>query len=66
MKDASAVCFTTEEGDDFSSENFWPFSCKQIVTGLGVGDPPAGEVNKKPYLRKNSWLVQKKNSFVYG
>ena len=38
--------------DDFSSENFWPFSCKQIVTGLGVGDPPAGEVKQKPYLRK--------------
>ena len=66
MKDASAVCFTTEEEMISAQKTFWPFSCKQIVTGLGVGDPPAGEVKQKALFKEKFSVSSKENSFVYG
>jgi glycosyltransferase involved in cell wall biosynthesis len=65
MKDASAVCFTTEEEKRLSSKTFWPFDCKQIVTGLGVGDPPAGEVKQKDLFQKKFTSIKGKNRLLY-
>jgi glycosyltransferase involved in cell wall biosynthesis len=40
LRDAHAVCFTTEEERLLAQETFSPYQCKEVVTGLGVGDPP--------------------------
>ena len=65
MKDASAVCFTTEEEMMLAQKTFWPFDCKQIVTGLGVGDPPAGEVKQKALFKEKFSLTSKKKILLY-
>jgi glycosyltransferase involved in cell wall biosynthesis len=46
LKKAHAVCFTTEEERRLAQNTFWPYKCREVVTGLGVGDPP-GESNKQ-------------------
>lgn len=43
LRDAHAVCFTTEEECLLARKTFWPYKCSEVVTGLGVSDPP----NKK-------------------
>ena len=43
LRDAYAVCFTTEEERLLARKTFWPYKCSEVVTGLGVSDPP----NKK-------------------
>ena len=40
LENAFAVCFTTEEERTLARNTFWPYQCKEVVTGLGVGDPP--------------------------
>lgn len=46
LRDAEAVCFTTEEERLLAQNTFFPYRCNEVVTGLGVGDPP-GECNKQ-------------------
>jgi glycosyltransferase involved in cell wall biosynthesis len=46
LENAHAVCFTTEEERRLAQKTFWPYECREVVTGLGVGDPP-GESNKQ-------------------
>jgi glycosyltransferase involved in cell wall biosynthesis len=46
LRDAEAVCFTTEEERLLAHNTFFPYRCNEVVTGLGVGDPP-GECNKQ-------------------
>ena len=65
MKNASAVCFTTEEEKRLSSKTFWPFDCKQIVTGLGVGDPPAGEVKQNALFKNKFTSIKGKKLLLY-
>jgi glycosyltransferase involved in cell wall biosynthesis len=65
MKNASAVCFTTEEEMMSAQKTFWPFGCKQIVTGLGVGDPPAGEVKQKALFKKKFTSIKGKKLLLY-
>jgi glycosyltransferase involved in cell wall biosynthesis len=40
LRDAHAVCFTTEEERLLAGKTFSPYQCNEVVTGLGVGDPP--------------------------
>jgi glycosyltransferase involved in cell wall biosynthesis len=40
VRNAKALCFTTEEERALAQKTFWPYSCKEIVTGLGVKEPP--------------------------
>ena len=46
LENAHAVCFTTEEERRLAQKTFWPYKCREVITGLGVGDPP-GESNKQ-------------------
>ncbi len=43
LEHAHAVCFTTEEERKLAQKTFWPYRCREIVTGLGVGDPPGND-----------------------
>jgi glycosyltransferase involved in cell wall biosynthesis len=65
MKNASAVCFTTEEEMRLARKTFWPFDSKQIVTGLGVGVPPAGEVKQKALFKKKFTTIKGKKLLLY-
>ena len=40
LRGAHAVCFTTEEERRLAQKTFWPYRCEEVVTGLGVADPP--------------------------
>ncbi|MDG0963423.1 MAG: glycosyltransferase [Opitutales bacterium] len=40
LKDAHAVCFTTEEERLLAQKTFFPYQCNEVVTGLGVATPP--------------------------
>jgi len=41
MQDAYAVCFTTEEEKRLAQDTFFPYRpAREMVTGIGVGDPP--------------------------
>lgn len=41
MQDADAVCFTTEEEKRLAQDTFFPYRpAREIVTGIGVSDPP--------------------------
>jgi glycosyltransferase involved in cell wall biosynthesis len=50
MRDAAAVLFTTEEERLLSRGAFWPYQCKEQVTGYGIADPalaPGGSTDFK-------------------
>ena len=49
LRDAYAVCFTTEEERLLAQKTFSPYQCREIVTGLGVGDPP-GDLEEQSAL----------------
>lgn len=64
LKDARAVCFTTEEERRLAQGTFTPYQAKEIVTGLGVGDPPGNEAkqrteffNEYPQLKERKRLL---------
>ena len=40
LRDAKGVCFTTEEERRLARKTFRPYHCKEVVTGLGVDEPP--------------------------
>jgi glycosyltransferase involved in cell wall biosynthesis len=40
LRDAKAVCFTTEEEHRLARGTFRPYRCHEAVTGLGVSEPP--------------------------
>ena len=40
LRGARAVCFTTEEERLLAQNTFFPYHANEVVTGLGVGDPP--------------------------
>jgi glycosyltransferase involved in cell wall biosynthesis len=46
LENAHAVCFTTEEERRLAQKTFWPYKCREVVTGLGVGEPPGDEKNQ--------------------
>tara|TARA_B110000438_G_scaffold44820_1_gene44821 strand:- start:69 stop:1166 length:1098 start_codon:yes stop_codon:yes gene_type:complete len=40
LRDAKAVCFTTDEERRLARGTFRPYRCNEVVTGLGVAEPP--------------------------
>ena len=63
LRDAYAVCFTTKEERLLAQKTFSPFQCREIVTGLGVGNPP-GDLEKQSTLLY-SQFPQLKNNRAY-
>jgi glycosyltransferase involved in cell wall biosynthesis len=41
LQNAKAVCFTTDEERRLARETFRPYRCNEVVTGLGVAEPPS-------------------------
>ena len=67
MREAHAVCFTTEEERRLAQKTFWPYRCREIVTGLGVGDPPLdAESQTGKFLHQYPQLNDKKALLYLG
>lgn len=47
LRDARAVCFTTEEERRLARGSFRPYRCEEAVTGLGVAEPPPEEADQR-------------------
>ena len=50
LRRANAVCFTTEEEKLLAQNTFWPSKFRSVVTGLGVEDPPAKNLQTEQKL----------------
>ena len=40
LRSAHTVCFTTEEERLLAQKTFFPYQAREVVTGLGVMEPP--------------------------
>lgn len=51
IRNAQAVCFTTEEERRLAMGTFFPYCCNELVTGLGVNNsPPSGDEQSTAYF----------------
>jgi len=67
LQDAQAVCFTTEEERRLARGTFRPYQAKEIVTGLGVGDPPGNEEKqRKEFFNEFPQLKDRKRLLYLG
>ena len=64
MRNSHAVCFTTEEERMLAQKTFFPYKAKEVVTGLGVTEPPVQTDadtekfhQKFPYLKDQKYLL---------
>ena len=65
LHDAFAVCFTTEEERLLAQKTFSPYQCREIVTGLGVGDPPGDSVEQSTLLYSQFPQLKNKRVLLY-
>jgi len=65
LRDAYAVCFTTEEERLLARKTFSPYQCNEIVTGLGVGDPPGDLVEQSTLLYSQFPQLKNKRVLLY-
>ena len=65
LRDAYAVCFTTEEERLLAQKTFFPYQCRDIVTGLGVGDPPGDSVEQSTILYSQFPQLKNKRVLLY-
>jgi len=60
LRDAYAICFTTEEERRLAQNTFSPYwPAREIVTGIGVPDPPGNTLHQKCFLEKFPHLENK-------
>ena len=50
LKYAQAVCFTTEEERALARKTFFPYQANEVVTGIGVNDPPQACLKQKEHF----------------
>ena len=65
LRNAHAVCFTTEEERQLAKKTFWPYQCREVVTGLGVAEPPGDEQKQKICFRKSFPQTKNKKLLLY-
>ena len=65
LENAHAVCYTTEEERRLAHKTFWPYKCREVVTGLGVGDPPRDENNQVSNFHKKFPQTKGKDFLLY-
>ena len=65
LTNAHAVCFTTEEERMLAQKTFWPYKCREVVTGLGVTDPPQSEEEQRIVFEKNFPEIIGKKILLY-
>ena len=67
LQDAKAVCFTTEEERRLAQKTFRPYKANEVVTGLGVSDPPGkDEKQRKEFFEKFPKLKDRKRLLYLG
>jgi glycosyltransferase involved in cell wall biosynthesis len=67
LRDAYAVCFTTEEELRLAQNTFSPYRpAREIVTGIGVSDPPGNTMDQKSFLEKFPQLGKKSTLLYLG
>jgi glycosyltransferase involved in cell wall biosynthesis len=53
LRDAHAVCFTTQEEQALAQKTFFPYQANEVVTGLGVQvSPQELDISKEKFLEK--------------
>ena len=65
LSNAHAVCFTTEVERQLAQNTFWPYKCREIVTGLGVCDPPKNEEHQKSVFVEKFPIILDKKVLLY-
>ena len=65
LRDAHAVCFTTEEERLLAQKTFTPYQCKEVVTGLGVAEPPGDAEQQVALLHTELPQLKKKRALLY-
>jgi glycosyltransferase involved in cell wall biosynthesis len=67
LQDAQAVCFTTEEERRLAQNTFFPYRpAREIVTGIGVPDPPHNTLDQNSFLEKFPHLENKSTLLYLG
>ena len=65
LKNATAVCFTTEEERILARKTFWPYNFKEKVTGLGINEPFTNEIEQINLFHKKFPVIKKKKCLLY-
>jgi glycosyltransferase involved in cell wall biosynthesis len=47
LRDADAVCFTTDEERQLAKKSFWLYAAQERICGFGISDPPAATEEQK-------------------
>ena len=67
LRDAHAVCFTTQEEQALAQKTFSPYQANEVVTGLGVQAPPQElDISKEKFLEKYPALKRRKILLYLG
>jgi glycosyltransferase involved in cell wall biosynthesis len=67
LRDAHAVCFTTQEEQALAQKTFSPYQANEVVTGLGVQAPPQElDISKEKFLEKCPALKGRKILLYLG
>ena len=67
LRDAHAVCFTTQEEQVLAQKTFFPYHANEVVTGLGVQAPPHElDISKEKFLEKFPVLKGRKILLYLG
>jgi len=65
IKNSSAVCFTTETERQLARKTFWPYQCKEKVTGLGVASPQGNKIEQTELFQKKFPISKNKKLLLY-
>mgnify|MGYP003684816775 FL=1 len=65
LRDAHAVCFTTEEERLLAQKTFFPYQCNEVVTGLGVATPPGDPARQVALFHERLPQVKNKKVLLY-
>ena len=67
LRDAHAICFTTQEEQALAQKTFSPYQVNEVVTGLGVQAPPQElDISKKKFFEKFPALRGRKKLLYLG
>ena len=66
IKNSSAVCFTTEAERQLARKTFWPYQCKEKVTGLGVASPQGDKIKQTELVQNKFPVTINKKLLLYG
>ena len=67
LRDAHAICFTTQEEQALAQKTFSPYQANEVVTGLGVQSPPqVFDILKEKFLEKYPALKGRKILLYLG